>query len=560
MKVIKVCLLLPFLNALPAMSEQNSQQLVVMIELSPAKIVRQTPSGIFLHGLFNIQDKPKATQDFFDFVKDERYQSELESKKQAAFKLYKDTFNWSPISLEIALREGESDDEWDARIEKIPGVIAKLDALDECEEKNDSFYSNCESLVDLTDYENFYQDPTRPPLSIQSKSLPVKSLADHDRKKLEEYLSMLMEKVRQVTIEVFSDKDKLIREKLHPVTVKVAGTGLNIKAGYGSTELIIPADVLRDIWSRALFRAIINTTVLLGDDFDNGVYARNLLDVKNLIYALPGMRYPMITKDALMISMKSINDYSIQQDWRRVYQYLESTDEQDISQIFAMQKITSILHKLIDKSPNQQHKKQAQEFLAFLETMVELIENEEFEELIETNLMDSYMPLMGETLLSHQSTSAELLKSFLFILAHESWHIWFTRKIGKKVEYQADQHAMRVYLKAFPEIDFDSWHSVGESVIFGGGELESSNDEVFNSILGRSPDVILNEIYKGTNFYEGNWSHPTIEKRVKAIAGQLEQGKLKFSKEIESLMECVLENIDYIETQTDKIKDNCYQK
>lgn len=138
----------------------------------------------------------------------------------------------------------------------------------------------------------------------------------------------------------------------------------------------------------------------------------------------------------------------------------------------------------------------------------------------------------------------ELLKSLVFLIAHESYHVWFDSSPFNETELSADEFAMNVY------------NAMGLSLIEG-TKMEVSNPSStlsfvsFDSdpkpgfkrfVLGKSPSEIFSDTYKSTEYYRGGEAHPEFSARLENIAEKFPAGMSGFSEEFIDHLNCVLKS------------------
>jgi hypothetical protein len=139
------------------------------------------------------------------------------------------------------------------------------------------------------------------------------------------------------------------------------------------------------------------------------------------------------------------------------------------------------------------------------------------------------MRVTTEGSLFYSVFSAELAKSFAFLLSHESYHLWVAPNAGPQAEFAADAHAVQVFLGLFPQIDLETWYKAADTP--GIGMTESDGEEsrfahIGSSLMGRDPAVLLRELYRGARFTQDGL-HPPVEQRVQAVTGAIADRRIR---------------------------------
>jgi len=425
----------------------------------------------------------------------------------------------------------------------LPTDAAELRAaFDVCTKADDE--DVCYRRVGATDYENVLADPAAMPVSIESKRLRQKIPRKH-KARLETALNALMEQIR---IKVASRMPQgTLPPK--PVTIIVGRRGdLNINATYGATTLTIGEDVVRDVFLRAFFRAAKtlrerNSEMDMLEDCSEcgelseqeGLFSLNIDRFRYLVSALPGLR--MRTVSAKWFA-------------RAVHEGCGNTDPELLAAIDSLaaddDEAEDDRKDLRELMPADQIRKLAQcaradnvqitraDVEPYLREYAAISEGDAEEDVPDE--METYVELASEATSINVAITAELAKSFTFLLGHEGQHLWISPNAGPQAEYDADANAAAIYLALFQEIDPSQWFRAVDMPQSGGTSGADENElqdtsALFRSIVGREPTMLLREIYGGTTYAEGDVLHPPLNDRVARLSAAIKEGRFAYTCE-----------------------------
>lgn len=471
------------------------------------------------------------------------------------------------------------------------------DYLDVCEEeKGEGGTTKSLCLVEMlaTDYENTYEVMNRLPLSKYKAFFESAAEFDPAQKRaMENKLTALMEQIRQTLLTTLnSHKIPQGQQDISLQTVKVVieGTGLNINAKKGAPTLTISSDILRDIYLRAFYRAAVVSMANVGEQFAdilfNGffneiqftdpavlkqfegtpyyyaklnedigyefeslqqdtyeshmLYSNTVQEYGNLLNGLKGIKQYIINFQAIHQALLTIPDIDKKLSFKDSLQKVaEQANEKPM--IFAHQTMpvsfeawSEISDVLIAELPDAARNGRLSQVQRMYDNLIEM--KPMAGEILQTEML-VHQYFLSELVFITQALNAELLKSYAFFLAHESWHIWFgnerqSPRQFKQEEFKADAHAARVFLEQFEEFDYEWWSSSIDASFIEQTSAPSSVSDFFQQFTGRNPDIVLEETYKGTRFYDGNFSHPPIEQRTEIIKNSIKEGRHKFSQQL----------------------------
>jgi hypothetical protein len=398
-------------------------------------------------------------------------------------------------------------------------------AYNACPPDDDDDSEKCRLRAAAIDYDNSLADPLveSVPREKARHARPLTPVARHTLElRLNEIMAVLRVRVAQDL------RGKRGAAAVKPVRVVIdPALGLNITSSYGGDTIRIGEGVITDIYFRALHRAINsrridaidNNSLEDCDDCDEtsrktGVYARNFERLAYATQRFPGFRLRAVSRHWLGgVLLKSCPQYPLAERADLSRHLLEGPDG-DLREIFDT---TAILRYLPCATDGRMHISPAE-----AETYADEIRGGE--DMNEEVMEQSYIPLLFEFVRTNTQVSAELLKAYLFLLAHESYHQWVSDSILQQVEFEADAHAARLYLQVYKQIDPNAWFKavkVPPQLGAGGPDLQRMTDDV----LGRDPVNLLREVYSGTEFYDGSWSHPPVPQRVARVKTLIESGR-----------------------------------
>lgn len=395
-----------------------------------------------------------------------------------------------------------------------------------CPSYDENEAATCRLRAAATDYDNSLADPLVESVPVE-KARRTRPLTPAARHTLEQRLNEIMAVLRARVAQDLRGKPGAAAVK--PVRVVIdPALGLNITSSYGGDTIRIGEGVVTDIYFRALHRAINSRRI---DAVDNnpledcrdcdettrtgGVYARNFERLAYATQRFPGFRLRAVSRYWLgRALLKSCQQIPLVERTELSQHLLESKDG-DVREVFDTARILRYLPCATD---GRMH-------ISRGEAEIYADEMRGGEDMNERVMEESYMPLLFELMRTNTQISAELLKAYLFLLAHESYHQWVSDSILQQVEFEADAHAARLYLQVYKQIDPNAWFKavkVPPQLGGGGPDLQRMTDDV----LGRDPVNLLREVYSGTEFYDGSWSHPPVPQRVARVKALIESGRL----------------------------------
>lgn len=400
--------------------------------------------------------------------------------------------------------------------------------------------SECFSRYGVLDYENVIADPYASSVSKDLASHLSREFSAASTAEIELALNVILERVR-LSLAKESDPSK---EALRPASVKVVTTGQkSIRASPSAMEVRISQEAIKDIYIRAFHRASYSGRLLFGTDFledcdicdihtsFGGAFATTLERYLFLRRALPGLKAYQIDSlrlaDAIRKGCVADDLASFGGQVPQVADYVSRL--RDIRQQLTKERIREVAAcadfdgKLIPKDDLDL-------FIGEAESLLELEESGEFFDNLGANsdeYMFAYVPLMMEATIIDSAFAAEIAKSFVFILAHEGYHLWISPLPGQSAEYAADLKAVEVYLDLFNEFPVDAWFDdkTEESASYFQSAFDTK--QVFQSVVGREPNLLLQELFEGTAYEGGTWSHPPLSNRIEAINNAISGGRLQ---------------------------------
>jgi len=470
--------------------------------------------------------------------------------------------------------------------------------------------SACMYALSAADYENESFDPTRAPLSIQNGALRKRTPTQADLDQLGAALTGILELIRK---SLPADPDAPCEQT--PVRIVIDATrteaGLNVTASYCASELRVPLRIVEDIWARSLFRATqyyraVYSPIFedaLGDalsaqgqplqlamaagtpEFEQvvvtgsrvpgpkssirqyaeedlraaGLYSANAQNYIDLLTGLPAIKYKMVFAGDLAREMRATGDPALLEKWSFELRQMAAAPDRTIFDLdFDLGQFEEICADLRQSRPERARDRSLSRYLAWINSLNAGDEDALFHQL-ERNLV-----LLSELSLISQMAHAEQFKSYMFILAHESWHIWksdqgrivLTKPPGvvlkdawNQDELNADKHGAAIFLAALKQPDVKRYfEAIAEMDTnrslrdFGEGDGTDRRDplkELATAFLGRDPDAILYEIYHGTQYEEG-LGHPPVTDRVAAIRQLIDEGRGDLTNTAIENARCVL--------------------
>jgi hypothetical protein len=307
------------------------------------------------------------------------------------------------------------------------------------------------------------------------------------------------------------------------------------------------------------------------------IFSSNLTDFLDLMAALPGIKMPYLPASWLSNEMQQVEIMDEDYQWQRYIRRLNSQQKQDdkTTDALGLDEITYIFQVLAKHKPNEARDLRLASYINNVKYFTTKLENNDhFSDMFEKE-MSIYSPIFAELMLLHQIISAELLKSYLFVLAHESWHFWFggeprTPTQYKQEELKADAHGMRVYLTTYKQINFEAFSKTAQTQM---GELvgitidstnsapsnntDSAYKSFFETLSGRSPHIIMEETFHDTKFVNGSFTHPPLSERIAQMKEQEASGRREFTDQITKELSCAFDQLKTIISNTEENITTC---
>jgi len=440
----------------------------------------------------------------------------------------------------------------------------------------------CEYSNQSTDYENIFWSHGGAPLSIQLKALRQNPIGKKQLDRLSQRSTAILESIR-ASLPAGADA---CAEK--PVEVvgydeQSADAGLNVTASFCARELRVPIRIIEDIWARAVFRAVRYNAIFLSDFYykealadvgtqvhdeslvrlvsvvdppienvvvtasetswftkfgpdkrdalremrREGVYSASLQSYVDLLMGMPSFEYPTILAGDLAREIRSTRDQGIVTRWEDFLSRAEAEPQAELFDLLDVDDTRSLFADLRANSPKKPRDKNLTRYLAWLD--------EAYRESGSNKRPLLYANLLSELLSLSARVELEVYKGLVFVLAHESWHLWMSnlnKKISacKREEMNADAHAVRMFLIVAPKEpniepllkEFDSLDDTSKMSLEEYRDIP--RDDLFKDVLGRDPDVLLKEVYAGTR-YEKTYCHPPLDERVSSIRSLIQGGR-----------------------------------
>ena len=381
----------------------------------------------------------------------------------------------------------------------------------------------CRLQAAITDYENVLGDPYLTPVSVEAarfaRPLPVAA-----RHALEARLERITALIRARA--AMDHPAAKLPAKVHVVIDPALG--LNIQSAYGSDTIRIGEAVVLDVYFRALHRAIVARRIDGNEQqpFDDcracdtslrksGVYVRSFERLTYLTQNAPGMRLHYVSShwlaDAIVKGCEALPLAKRQTLAQHLTEEPDTDPREDEMDVVG-------LETYLPCATDGRHRISSEQTSIYTE---EIQNGRNLGE----EIGEPYIKLVEESLWLNQQLSAELAKAYLFLLAHETYHLWGSDSLRRDVEFEADAHGAKVYLQVFRDVNVDDWLKAvgaGPDVMPIGGRKPG---QVMTTVLGRDPIQVLNETYAGTQYYDGSWSHPPVAQRVARLRALIEGGE-----------------------------------
>lgn len=399
-------------------------------------------------------------------------------------------------------------------------------AHDACPAGDEDAAATCRLRAAATDYDNVLADPLVESVPLE-KARHTRSLTPAARRVLERRLTDIMAILRPRVARDLRGKPGAAAVK--PVRVVIdPALGLNITSSHGGDTIRIGEGVVIDIYFRALHRAINSRRLdAVGrgnpledcEDCDaatreSGVYARNFERLAYGTQRFPGFRLRAVSRHWLGGAiLKSCPEYPLAERTEQSRHMLEGKDADLREEVDT----ATMLRYLPCATDGRARISRAQAEIYVDETRAG-------EEMDGEVMEDAYVPLMFEFVRTNAQVSTELMKAYLFLLAHEAYHQWVSDSILQQVEFNADAYAAKLYLQVYKQVDPGAWFkAVKAPEQLGGGDPDFQR--MVDDVLGRDPVNLLQEVYSGTEFYDGSWSHPPVRQRATKLKALIVSGR-----------------------------------
>lgn len=389
----------------------------------------------------------------------------------------------------------------------------------------------CFAAIGGADYENALGDPMGFALSRYRGYFNGK-LGAGDRILLERELTGLLGQIRRQMQEGASPSQQVYADARVIVGAK---DDLNISTRFGSGEVVFGEGAIRTIFEQSLHRALYSSRRAASelelydecetcDDADD-VPGSYLVDPERLDYfrsKFPNVKYSALSNRWFAAAVRSGCASKLTPDLEEQLDSI-AENEDDLRSLISRERIES-LGACANDGTTRLSATDLRNYLDEIERAAESDQPENWADL---------MMVMTEGMLFQAALSAELSKSFAFLLGHEAYHQWISERIGSNAELSADEHAAATYLTLFPQIDLAAWYGPRPTSGIGLGvpDGEGFGQGVMQAVMGREPSVLLRELYNGARFRQGDGLHPPVEQRVAAVTGAIAAGRIKLSCE-----------------------------
>lgn len=432
--------------------------------------------------------------------------------------------------------------------------------------------------LEFTDYDNALGDPTRMSLADQLKMLPPSASEHADFTTVEQKLTALLDMLRTRLVAQM-DLSAGIRgglAPLQPLRVRIAGTGLNPTVAHGASEIVLSPDLLRDLFSRSIYRA----SVMFESDLSPTAFANcrgcKVLD-KSIpafaysMYQLPAVHGPAFPSSVLSQGLSQIPDASLTPEEKEKKElYLAAftcvPEPKGMTELFPMVKVGDScatyrnassdvrsldlsepddeyegkgwsralddVASLLRKGPSDTERDGAFErYRADLRQFyAEMNVDVAYPELGPDDRINIYTLYHLEFTWYAQVVNLEMEKAVLFLLSHEAYHAWFDSTPLRQTEFDADLFAVEAYNLAYPELPPDTFSPRAEDDKFedtGDWDTDLPSYDprlpsLSNLLFGKGPDFIFAETYGSTPYFEGTADHPSFAERLAAVRSQID--------------------------------------
>lgn len=445
-------------------------------------------------------------------------------------------------------------------------------------------------LDEANDYANAGCDDSIVPLAVQMRAASPVTMTAGRRAALEGLMTGWVEKIRTELAAAALREDgagsEAAAEAFAPVAVRIGGSGLNVTAKKGARVIEVSPDVLRALFSRAVFRA---TRVYadgggFSDIFDMADGdAEDLVDdftppglhrYFGILANLSGFRLPYLEANAVVGWLDGAMG-RIPEDKRERLTELHKVldcmanppetdsrfgrdDEADDCNEGRADAVGVLLNARVGEAVPVLREAQAAlaayapdaprdtAFARYLDAydaiLTRAMESEE-------ETLGAVLPFFAYLTEATQVSNAvglEMQKSLLFLMSHELYHAWIDDLPLKSTELAADVFATRAYNKIYPEVAqalFAEDKAVDSASDFLFGQFQSDTGLV-EFFMGRAPDVVFADVYRGTQYFEGSVSHPPFPERLKQIRRLINENALEITGAMTQSLSCMFDAAD----------------
>ena len=391
---------------------------------------------------------------------------------------------------------------------------------------------DCFRQFGSTDYENVLGDPDGFALSKETQLFRPK-LDGRTR----DVLSAQMTQVLTLIQAQIQTERAPGAAPLQPVQVVIGETGdLNIQSRFGGQTIVFGEAAIRTIFQQSFHRAIYATRLvsaeagLLEDceacnrsGIDQPSYLNTPERYIHFMSNFPNLRFRTISNRWWANAVRNGCRAQLPPDADAAMDEISSSD-QDLRSLIP-QNLIERLSACANDGKVGISKKDLKPYLDEIRLSMESDYDQEY--------MFDLVRVTTEGSIFYSILSAELAKSFAFLLGHESYHLWISPNAGPQAELDADAHAVQVFLRLFPQINLNTWYKVADKPGIGmlAEDSEGGADRfslLGSSLMGRDPTVLLRELYRGARFTQDGL-HPPVEQRVNAVSVAIADQRIKFT-------------------------------
>lgn len=456
---------------------------------------------------------------------------------------------------------------------------------DDCDTSGDWVWNN--PLDRTNDYRNSACAPDTVPLALQLQAARPLALTPERRAALETRLTAWAERVRTelaaIALQDGGAGSVAAGAVFVPVSIRIGGSGLNVTAKKGVRVIEISPDVLRELFARAVFRA---TRVYANGGGFGSVFGMQVSgDTEGVSRSTPpglqryfailsnlsGFYHPYLPANDVVGWLDRVEPHfpdEMRAGFRDLRDKLDcAADEPDPGLVYETDGscqggVGDAISVLMDEDdfgdgllglretqkllaahmPEPARDAAFDSYLTRFESMVRL--GEEDEDNLEG--MQTYFAYLTEVSQVTNAVTMELQKSLLFLMSHELYHVWVDDMPLKTTELAADVFATRTYTSLFPEMIEALFKSEGmlndeAQIAIGDFDTDTRMLEYFG---GRPPDAVFADIYRDTEYFEGDVSHPPFPERLAQIRRLIDEQGLELSAEMTRSLTCMTEAQD----------------